>query len=1422
MPDNLRLLTHAEKQLFTLRQSLPDLELSMEHRLRRFFPTLAEDVCTDFLFINEESAPEPGQSPFITSTTLSALIDQCYLDREVPTFSQNTLKVYHYAHTLDEQDEVTAITVDQLEHFLTETTFYLEQCMREALVDFWQQPQAKFDSLAPKHWLSAYLSKQIRAEAAVRHEDKTLGTDALYLVNQVFNPDAQPGAHDAFGFYTLTLNGHPTQNAVLLHGFFIVTAKNLPTVVTEQLKTHVVQDHTPRTIVLFTPHHGLETFTSLSALSTELSERLKDTFQRETLFDSVLAEERSRTLEHTHVEYSPVRDEDAQTFFVKQLIDKQQRDMRHAWSRARLLKEDITLEQLSDHIEQSLNSSLPLRPASILQARYTRLAEAQLPLWLKTAPVADKNQWRLAVERLTHERLASETPQAQSIAQSGHKSTLLGYARLQLKQRIKADHGIDVDPDAIFVSTTEAVQTGAVINPISGSGFAAGFSTDRTGPTISHQTTRRSLSEMALANVGIWDVTFALSARIMDAQGKNHTVLSPAYIKALVRQLDVGENYKNKLNHLLVNSPQARWRKERYAALKAAQLDLDLIEARLSGILTTDHAAWVQAVLDHPSDENRPMVKGGHIKAHYLVLQYKTLPGLLVFSSTNSLRLLCYLPGAPENTWFVVASSRSDLGRILSLPLYQRYVLNQVTSAQQAYIKPLFKSGLTDSHIQLQIINHHVFEASYDAEVLHTLRDVDEQSVSTYESNWNTAKEAALTAIDVISFALPIKVLLPIVAARFIYQLAQGFDALQRDEEHEALLHFMGAISHLTDGASDFVGSAVFGRSIRARIKQPAPTLNLGAAIIPARTGLRLRRGDEYGGGVYEAAPVDGATPAHYIQDSNGYAYRSHYDSLDDTWRLMDERQPDAQYRAPVYEISAGQWDLNPAPALFNQSSGIQRAIDSAAVRGVNLTGIVPDSKGVYRVGSQRYIEQNSVVFEVYSGWLDRHWYLQMPAGSSSTGVSYKVRRAQGHWEIKHRLSSTTKRWEPLVRNRAELPASTPQVPSSPYDLPVEHRTHVREMVNNHSKLLHYAYTSPFPDLQASSQAFKALRVRLLTDAQDFFKTLRPKQRPARPLLAKDTSIEALFDGLYEQSNGVILGESHAQQSAKKILITQMDAIKNNDVGVIFLEHLQVDAHQPLLDDFFTTQKIPVELDNFLKSQDAGHLRDPSSEFTYSRLVREAIRQRIPVKALDCTASYYVKGMRTKFPDLNRTEMFSYFASQRIRNHLAKHPDQKWLALTGNSHTNTYQGVPGLAELEGAIGVRVSDAAPGNSYGLRQDIAEIVPPDVWHRDHILLKSDYWLEIEIPGTTPRPLALTSAQIETKLSQPGMCVLQNIPLEGGYLIHRASDQRIVRTRLQLDEGKVFIERPNWPEIHLKRYDYLEFLVRDLQQRGLRPVT
>ncbi|WP_338579694.1 hypothetical protein [Pseudomonas sp. ML2-2023-6] len=148
--------------------------------------------------------------------------------------------------------------------------------------------------------------------------------------------------------------------------------------------------------------------------------------------------------------------------------------------------------------------------------------------------------------------------------------------------------------------------------------------------------------------------------------------------------------------------------------------------------------------------------------------------------------------------------------------------------------------------------------------------------------------------------------------------------------------------------------------------------------------------------------------------------------------------------------------------------------------------------------------------------------------------------------------------------------------------------------------------------------------------------------------------------------------------------------------------------------------------------------------------------------------------------------------------------------------------MPGLAELEGAIGVRVSDAAPGQGHGLQQNLGAVIPPSFEQPDYLFLKNDYWLEIELPGIAPDRPAFSQAQIEAMLAQPGEFMFGNSSLDGPELIQRTLDQEILRSRIQSDNGQFFIELGDWPDIHLKRYDIFDSLVSDLKEKGMQLVN
>lgn len=1106
MPNYLTQLKQAEQRLSRLIQVLPNIAQTFDYQLQNYFPHLPAGSCTDLLHITYQAPPEPGQRPELISYSLSELINRSFFTGRVPTYKQGSTHLYNHAYTLDEQDRVQGVSILSIETFVADLINNFELCIKNTMTVFWNTAYPSFEHSPPEDWLWFFVKDLLTAEAELRHTDKTLSDTAYKAVSQIltnpaFQARVENGASNPLSVYRVALKNQIPLDDVPLKGLLVIThsstlsqsnAAYIANGETELSEAHDPLSLATPKVVLYMPGSGLEEFDSLHALNQELKARLNDAYQSDALLNYTLLKDRQRAASLSKFDYHEITT-DVFDHFVDELIDTLNQNLTFAWKATRAQNTQNDLETLATRIEQALGASFYVNPTAILQTRYTRLLENQLPTWLTSAPEESKQQWRRAVERLKNERLASQTTENSPLLENGQKSTLLGYARARLKQQIKAEHQLDIDPDQIFISTTKALNTSPGVYPFGTSGYVAGVSVHRTGPTITYKTTRRSLSELALENVGLLDLDFALTARVHDAQGKFYPELTAEYLKALVRRLNIGEAYKVLLYKTLVDptSKQVKWRRERYTAVTTAQLQLDVLEAKLAGQLTREEASWVETVLKHPVESTRPTVNDKSVKVHLLTLRDKPMPGVLAITTYSPSRLLCYTPNAPDKVWFRTANSMDDLAHELSKKKLRSYVLQHVSSAERPYIKHSLKQGLKSPTLGLQVITADYLQTAYEEEAGFALRNADEQSTSTFEANLQTAKDVALTVVDVISFVLPTKILLPLALSRFFYSLAEGIDALKRDEKNEAMFLFLDSISHLTDGASDFVGSAVFGRAIRQRPKKIAPLLNPKAASTLPKTSMTLRNSDSYGSGIYEFTNAGDGQVRYYLQDDQGNLYLSQYDNLSETWRIIDERQPNAIYSSTATQLSAGRWGITSATPASNLS--VQELIEKASVN-VNLSERTPDANGVYRLDGLYYIQQNGIVFEVQYGWLARHLYLNMPGSSRSNQNIYKVRRTDGHgdWQVKRRLSDNTKLWEPLSLNqtdRASIPADAPPITYSDYDAPAEHVSALKEMTTaKEADFQNYFYLSN-PKCEAARRHMLRVQQKMLTDALEFFQT---------------------------------------------------------------------------------------------------------------------------------------------------------------------------------------------------------------------------------------------------------------------------------------------------------------------------------------------
>ena len=199
---------------------------------------------------------------------------------------------------------------------------------------------------------------------------------------------------------------------------------------------------------------------------------------------------------------------------------------------------------------------------------------------------------------------------------------------------------------------------------------------------------------------------------------------------------------------------------------------------------------------------------------------------------------------------------------------------------------------------------------------------------------------------------------------------------------------------------------------------------------------------------------------------------------------------------------------------------------------------------------------------------------------------------------------------------------------------------------------------------------------------------------------------------------------------------------------------------------------------------------------------------------IDCAASYYLKGLRDPAPT-SRQQILSYFADRKITRHQQVMGPHKWIALVGNSHTNTYKKlVPGIAELQGGIGVRVIDVKPGAGNTVMADAGELLRDRLSPEQHFV-KADFRITLETVQATNAKVS----PIEQRLTRPGMFLIEPGTDGRPSVVHRSRDLAIYRTPIQTDaQGRVYLERSRWETISGRTFADLDALITGLKRAGL----
>lgn len=485
------------------------------------------------------------------------------------------------------------------------------------------------------------------------------------------------------------------------------------------------------------------------------------------------------------------------------------------------------------------------------------------------------------------------------------------------------------------------------------------------------------------------------------------------------------------------------------------------------------------------------------------------------------------------------------------------------------------------------------------------------------------------------------------------------------------------------------------------------------------------------------------------------------------------------------------------------------------------LAGFTPSTQagrmhGIYQVANgETYIAIEHGFYQVRYVNEVNSWVIIDPQNPFSFYDNLPVRlNADGDWEVVNR--NGLRGGGPAASRvlRTPRPSSQPSVIGT-YEVPESMRADVIKGANGSDRAVLRGDMMPLSNnWRDPYEQFRAIRERLRIDACEFYEHLELPARPQTPELEPQASPKSALGKFFSSNDGLVIGESHSGIGSKRFLIENMKLLKKLKVRTLYMEHLLTDFHQADLDEFARSGRMGTKLEQYLRNMDIGHNTDPSGQYTFLQVIKAANENRIRVQAIDCMASYRLDGMQDP-ANVARQKMMNFITHKIISADAANRgANSKWIAMVGNSHANTFHGVGGISELEGAIGLRVEDVAPGEPEGFTIDPGRTMPGDIGEPDSFV-KSDFRLQVPVDRT------FSKISSDRLVVQPGMFIIDESSGEP-MLVHRSKDNSVVRTRIKNRFGKVFIDRPQWPAISRRTFNTIGELVAALELMGMKNVN
>ncbi|MBJ2217706.1 membrane-targeted effector domain-containing toxin [Pseudomonas sp. MF7453] len=1153
----------------------------------------------------------------------------------------------------------------------------------QAIEQYWNTPSPVHEDPrkheSPLNQLLTLHKRQLSSLAALRFSDQTLSAESKALIDDALRYptlDAREKkfAHgDRLGVYPITIDDQ-TERGAMLAGAFLITKSDgsHATSPTWPNGRALELNDTNGPVVLYTPGEGFEEFATPAQARQALADRLDQGGTQAELLLQTLApslQNRADGFSGDDLMRSVLPSSgDVLAEAVPWMLRRQQAEINAGLGKA--LAPGNTLNPLLDStslqaIDNAADWSYLLDGSNAMLARDAKLADKNQPEWLKNLTPVQETVFS-HLERVQDKSLDTLAPLLEKIPSLG------AFSRDRLNAAINQQYPnakVDADQLKVQVHTRTGIHGGR-----------------GTGEPLYSKQDSVSLTDLALNNPSGFPAIergkfsdIKMTLRLLDTQGEpvldlagKPVTLDTDDLKKLVNDTDVGGEYTKLLKREMATDTESGSAAQLRTAWKAslegamfkeaflAELNPDAYKEQAHENTTTKRAAqWVDAVMEHPDPATRPQVDGKNIVANSLVHRGLAVQGVMVIGNQTDSSLVLYTPKAPDGITFREVADHNALDTLLAKGEWASYIAKR-------------KSPVSKDDI---------------AQFMDALKS------TAYNPSNLISPELIISSVKLLGSAISLKAIDGDVQDHLYKQHVQMvIDRADHQSVSSAEVAKQSTLNKIEFGIEV---ALIFADLIPVVGKGVSTGVRLGKAGVTAlRANSRILPHLIKKPGLARAIYSDFSLAASGITNLRAAPMRPVLRPTGLSGPLAPRSGPRALPAPP-----------NPPLAGASTSSGIStiatRPSTTAALPNRDLSAYtVPNEviseqrlrpDGTYNVGDSWYVRYTDStgtnrVYQIDSVFHARNGQVNIidpnapPTAPRGSRIVASLQSAgNGEW----RLSE-------LPGGRGKRGRTAP--PSDEY---------VDRMLSG----------TATEDITGGPTVSRPLRRWFTRDVNNYYNDLATNGLPARPTMPimtiNSAPEEAIRNTLSQPGvRGLVVGELHDEPAAFQLVIDQMKSLADCGVTTLYLEGA---IYPPSFTGVNHADVLPSEAHYLI---DRAYRQEFSGGPTMADVISEANKHGINVVGIEhplltSHADNYADWQRRPTKFFERLRELNYFATRIIEKLPA---GEKYVALVGNAHMNTYWGVPGIAELTGGVGISVTPTLKGGSSLVSQPPNTPPPP----------------------------------------------------------------------------------------------------------------